>query len=86
MFNPGSPAVTHNDNDIWGNGKGCESQTRRVCSTLYLHICGGTSQKAPHTDAASRPYTDQSGILHENAMEKELSAELKKTKESAKNM
>ena len=31
-----------------------------------------------HTDAASRPYTDQSGILHENAMEKELSAELKK--------
>ena len=41
-------------------------------------MCGATSQKAVHTDAASRPYTDQSGILHENAMEKELSAELKK--------
>ena len=39
----------------------------------YTYICGATSQKALHTDAASRPYTDQSRILHENTMEQELS-------------
>ena len=40
MFNTGSQAVTHNDNDIWENRKGCESesQTRRVCSTLHIHV------------------------------------------------
>ena len=90
MFNTGSQAMTHNDiivNQKWymGKWKGVW-KSDQTCLFYIIHICGATSQKALHTDAASRPYTDQSGILHENAMEKELSADLKKTKESAKNM
>ena len=37
--------LTHNDNDIWGNGKGCESQTRRVCSTLYIIYVGQPARR-----------------------------------------
>ena len=56
----------------------------QTCLFYIIHICGATSQKAVHTDAASRPYTDQSGIFHENAIEKELSTELKKLKKVQK--
>ena len=91
MFNTGSQAMTHNDiivNQKWymGKWKGVWKSDQTCLFYIIHNICGATSQKALHTDAASRPYTDQSGIFHENAMEKEFRAEFKKTKGSAKNM
>ena len=77
MFNTGSQAVAHNDDDM-GKWKGVWKSDQTCLFYIIHNICGATSQKALHTDAASRPYTDQYGILHENAMEKELSAEFKK--------
>ena len=83
MFNPGSQAVAHNDDDIWGNGKGCESQTRRVCSTLYIYV--GQPARRPCTLMQPVDHTQISlGSSMKMQWKKSLELSLKKLREVQK--